>query len=82
LLFLSYFPKILEEEENKGLYHEITKEELLVVILLFKKDKSPNMDGWTTKFFKHFLDIVEEYCCGSWRKLIPHVRFWKTLIYI
>jgi hypothetical protein len=55
---ISLFPQLIEEEENGNMYKEISKEELRGVLASFKKDKSLWLDGWTTKFFQHFFDIV------------------------
>jgi hypothetical protein len=35
-----------------------TKEEVLVVLKSFSKDKIPRPDGWTVEFFLHYFDLL------------------------
>lgn len=58
LKLISYFPLHVKDGENSDLYRGISKEELRAVISSFKKDKIPRPDGWTTKFFEDFFDVV------------------------
>jgi hypothetical protein len=39
---------------------ETSKDELKLVLYLFKKYKIPRTDGWTVEFFIGFYDLVEE----------------------
>jgi hypothetical protein len=41
LRLLLYFPKLVDEEDNREIYSEISKKELQAVISSFNKDKSP-----------------------------------------
>lgn len=45
LKVVSYFPKMVNDEENERLFRIITKEELLFVLNSFKKDRSSGLDG-------------------------------------
>jgi hypothetical protein len=56
LIFL--FPQLIEEEDNRALFQEISKEELLAIISSFKRDKSLGPYDWNVEFFKDFFDIV------------------------
>jgi hypothetical protein len=63
-----FFPRFVEEVDNRELMEEVTKEELKEVIHSFQKDKSPGPDGWSMDFFlglfyfigKDILKVVEE----------------------
>jgi hypothetical protein len=39
LKFVSFFPRLVEEEDNRDNFHEISREELLATISSFKRDK-------------------------------------------
>jgi hypothetical protein len=39
LQMIALFPRMIEEEDVKDLFHEVSKEELQVIIASFKKDK-------------------------------------------
>jgi hypothetical protein len=44
---------------------EIYKDELLLVMSTFQKDKSPSLDGWTIEFYLTFFDLLGDnlkYC--------------------
>jgi len=66
---VGYFPGFVNEEENKSLIKEATKDELKEVIHIFQKVKSPRLDSWSVEFFlgpyyligKDILSVVEEY---------------------
>jgi hypothetical protein len=57
---VSLFPKHIDDQMNKDLDEEVTKEELKAVLNSFKKVKSPGPDGWTVKIFWGFYDFIEE----------------------
>jgi hypothetical protein len=59
LKLISFFPRMIEEEDNRDLFHEISKEELLAIIYSFKRDKISSQDEWNDEFFKDFFDIIE-----------------------
>ena len=48
LKLISFFPRLIDEEENHDLYKEVTKSELLAIMSSFKMDKSPRPGDWTT----------------------------------
>jgi hypothetical protein len=58
LRLLSYFPTLVDEEDNQAIYNEILKEELQAMIASFKKDKSLGPNDWTVEFFKSFFYIM------------------------
>jgi hypothetical protein len=72
LKLISFFPRLIEEEDNLALYSVVTKDELIVVISSFKRDKNPGPDNWMAEFFEYFFDVlgddllqvVEEVCSG------------------
>jgi hypothetical protein len=45
LKILSYFPSLVEDDDNREFYKEISQEELFATISCFKRDKSPD-SGW------------------------------------
>jgi hypothetical protein len=49
---------MVTEENNVDLFKTISKEELLGVLSLFKKDKSPGRDGWNVDFFLNFFELL------------------------
>jgi hypothetical protein len=51
---------MLEEEESSSLFVPVTLEELLDVLGHFKKEKILGLDGWTSKFFIFFFDLLGE----------------------
>jgi hypothetical protein len=52
------FSRLIEEEDSQTLYSEVTKDELIVVIISLKIYKSPSTDGWTTKFIADVFDVL------------------------
>jgi hypothetical protein len=70
LTLLSFFPQLVGDEENQMMFNEITKEELQAVLCSFQWDKSHEPNGWSTKFYEGFFDllgddllrVVEEIC--------------------
>jgi hypothetical protein len=56
----SFFPRLIIKEENEIFYRAITKDELYNVLSTFKKEKIPDLDGWTTEFFLEFFDVLGE----------------------
>jgi hypothetical protein len=53
-----YFPRFVEEEDNRLLMSKITEKELLEFLDNFQKDKSPGPDGWTIEFFLGCYEII------------------------
>jgi hypothetical protein len=47
LKFISYFSRIF----NEDLYRLMNKEEIVVVLQYFRKDKSPRPDGWPMNLY-------------------------------
>jgi hypothetical protein len=56
----SLYPKMVTEEEADLLLKPVMLEEIKSVLEKFNKDRSPGPDGWTTKFFISFFDLVGE----------------------
>lgn len=52
------FPRIVEEEENDDLFQDVLKEELLVGLKLFQRDKILSPDRWLLEFFVDFFVIL------------------------
>jgi hypothetical protein len=48
------------DEEAITLFEPITVDEIKDVLAMFKRDKSPGLDGWTVEFFTTFIDLVGE----------------------
>eukprot|EP01018_Ginkgo_biloba_P018081 Gb_04379 [translate_table: standard] len=46
---VTYFLRMVGDEDNAMLYREITKEELLVVLNALQKEKSPGPDEWSVE---------------------------------
>jgi hypothetical protein len=53
-----FFPRFVEEADNRLLMEEVTEKELLEVLHSFQKDKIPGPDGWTIEFFLGCYEIV------------------------
>jgi len=54
------FKKMIQNEDLISLLKPVTTEEIKKVLDLFKRDKSPGLDGWMVEFFSHFFDLVSE----------------------
>jgi hypothetical protein len=48
----------VDEEDNRDLMDEVSKDELKEVLHNFQKDKSLGPDGWTMDFFVGLYDII------------------------
>eukprot|EP01018_Ginkgo_biloba_P032610 Gb_14068 [translate_table: standard] len=57
---VTYFPRMVGNEDNAILFREITKEELLVVLNALQKEKSPGPDGWSVEFYLDFFELLGE----------------------
>jgi hypothetical protein len=55
-----YFPRFFEEEENRALMEEISKEEMKEVLHSFQKDKISGLDGWTVELFIGIYELIRE----------------------
>jgi hypothetical protein len=53
-----FFPRFVEEEDNKTLMEEVSEEELKEVLHSFQKDKSPGLDGWSMDFLVGLYDLI------------------------
>lgn len=53
-----HFPRFAQQENWENLTMEVSKEELEATLKWFKKDKSPEPDGWTIEFYISFFDIL------------------------
>jgi hypothetical protein len=70
----SYFPSLVGNEDNVSLPEEVSKEETLSVLHMFKKYKSPSLDEWLFEFFLWFCDflgeellrVIEESMSSTW----------------
>jgi ribonuclease HI len=49
---------MVSEMEAAELFRPVTLLELKYILTLFKKERSPGPDGWTSEFFIHFFDLV------------------------
>jgi hypothetical protein len=58
IAYVHWYPRLVTEEELILLKKPCTKEEVLEVLRGFTKDKSPDLDGWTTDFFLNFFELV------------------------
>lgn len=54
------FPVMFDEEENNRIFAAVTKDELLIVLKSFKKDKCPGPDGWTIDILIYFFDMMKD----------------------
>lgn len=60
IIKLTYFFTIfVTKEQNVNLLEGVSKEALRLVLPSFKKDKSPNLDGWTIEFFLGFVNWLK-----------------------
>lgn len=48
----------MEQDEEEELSKEVTLDELEATLKWFKKDKSPDPDGWTIEFYLAFFDVI------------------------
>jgi hypothetical protein len=53
-----YFPRFVDEADNRLLMEEVTEKELLEVLHSFQKDKIPGPDGWTIEFFLGCYEVL------------------------
>jgi hypothetical protein len=53
-----FFPRFVDEVDNRELMEEVTEEELKEVLHSFQKDKSPDPDGWSMDFFMGLFDFI------------------------
>jgi hypothetical protein len=53
-----FFPRFVDEADNRLLMEEVTEKELLEVLHSFQKDKIPGPDGWTIEFFLGCYEIL------------------------
>jgi len=53
------FPTMFDEGKNDYFFELVSEEELLSVMKSFKKDKCPDLDGWTIEFFIHSFYLVK-----------------------
>jgi len=60
LKLVDLYPQMVSEEESNKFCKPVTLEELKQILFHFKKEKSPRLDGWSSKFFFFFFDIVGE----------------------
>lgn len=49
---------MVNEEEVESLFKPVTLEEIKSIFENFKKERSTGSDGWTSKFFLFFFDLV------------------------
>jgi hypothetical protein len=56
----TYFLGFAYEEYNHRMMENISKDELIVVLASFKKDRSFGLDEWTIKLFIGIYELVEE----------------------
>lgn len=61
---------MVTQEEDKEFLMEADKEEILVVLKSFKKDRSPGLDGWAMEFFLTFFDLKR----GDLLKMVIKVK--------
>jgi len=54
------FPRMVHEEGASTLFELVTLDEIKEFLAMFKRDKSPDLDGWTVEFFSTFFDLVSE----------------------
>jgi hypothetical protein len=52
------FSRFVEEEDNRSLLEEISKEELKEALFSFQKDKISGPDGWTIELCKELYEIL------------------------
>jgi hypothetical protein len=53
-----FFPRFVEEADNRLLMEEVPEKELLEVLHSFQKEKIPGLDGWTIEFFLVYYEII------------------------
>lgn len=58
LKVISFFPRMVNEEDNEVLFSPITKEELNNVLYSFKKERSMSPNDWSVKFFIDFFKLL------------------------
>jgi hypothetical protein len=54
LKVISHFPRMI----NEDLYILVNKEELVVVLQYFRKDKSPRPHGWSVEFYLELFEFL------------------------
>lgn len=48
----------MDDEDNKNILEEVSKDELKAFLHSFQKYKSVGLDGWSKEFFIGLIDIV------------------------
>lgn len=51
LKLISCFPRMVNDDDNQSLYSLMTKEDLNTILLSFKKEWIPSIDGWSMEFY-------------------------------
>jgi hypothetical protein len=72
LKIVSIFLRFINHEENRNLMVEISKDELLNIVLSFQRDKNPSPDGLPIEFLlgcyvflENYLLKVVKYTCST-----------------
>lgn len=75
-----HFPRFVEVGEEGDLAKEVSLGELEATIQVFQRDKSSGPDGWSTKFYLAFFDLLGQeilkvinHCCLS-RKIPTTIK--------
>jgi hypothetical protein len=58
LKVISYFPRMLEDEDNEELFKEVSREELSKFLSSFQKDRCPGPDRWLVEFYLDFFEFI------------------------
>ena len=53
-----FYPNFVNEQNNRGLYTEVSEVELKKTLSSFQKDKSPGPDGWPIEFYLGFYELI------------------------
>jgi hypothetical protein len=60
LEIVSYFLGLVGEEENERMYREVTREEIIYVLISFMKYRGPCPEEWTMELYIEFFDMLGE----------------------
>lgn len=52
---------MFDEALNDKIFHQVSEEELLRTMKLFKRDKCLGPNGWSIEFYIHFFELIKTY---------------------
>ena len=76
---LQNFPRYFSKEDCYAIEKPITLNEVTHTLDFFGQDKSPGPDGWTVKFYRHFLNILGKEIAMAIDEVRSHRKIRESL---